>query len=261
MLNLVKASLYRLLKSAGARIAVGVTAAAAAAYYVLAHMVSTGNLSSEQAGSVTGLGDAMVIWLFGSLMTGLIIGSDIESKTIHGAIQYGRIKILLHYGIVYILAVAVLLLPYTIGSLGCVAAGVSMNGAQPAAVSVYLDNIVHFTGGDSAGKLLLTYLSCAVVYMGQLSICIPAAVLFKKPAAVTAFGFFFGMITALLAALASKVEILDNLYKMTPYAYTLSKVNIHADYMTLLSGILASIVFAGLMLLLAGLLFRRADLK
>lgn len=261
MRNLVKASLYRLIKSTGARVALGVSAAAAIAYYILAAMISAGRIPAEQAGSVTGLADAMVIWLLGSLAAGLLVGADLENRTVHGAIHYGRKRILLHYFVVFAVAVFLLLLPYTIGSLVCVAAGVDFSGAQAAAVSVYLDNVLRFQGGGSIGKLLLTYLSCAVVYIGQLSICLPVAIKLKKPVAVTAFGFFFGMITASIAALASQVEMLDNLYKLTPYAYTLSKINLQADVSALLAGILVSVIFTGVMGLISGWIFRRSDLK
>lgn len=261
MHNLLKASLFRLVKSNGARIAFGMTAVAAAAYYALGYMVSTGRLLTEQAGSVTGLGDAMVIWLFGSLMAGIIIGSDFEHKTIHAEIGYGRPRILLNYLIVYVLGMLLLLLPYTLGSLVCIAAGVRMDGAEAVSVSIYMDSILHYSRSVSIGKLLLCYVSYTFVYIGQLSICLPAAVIFKKTAAVTVFGFFFGMLTAILAALASKVEILDNVYKMTPYAYTLSKINMNATNTDLLLGIVVSILFTGIMGLLSWRLFRRAEIK
>lgn len=261
MRNLLKASFFRLMKSGGMRIAAGITTVAAVAYYILGHGVSTGRLSAEQAGSVAGLGDAMVIWLFGSLMVGMIIGSDFGQKTLHGEIGYGRPRILLHYMIVYVLGMLLLLLPYTLGSIFCIAAGVRMDGAEAASVSVYMDSILHYSSSFSIGKLLLCYLSCTFVYIGQLSICLPVAVKFKKPAVVAAFGFFFGMLTALMAALASKVEMLDNLYKMTPYGYTLSKINIIGTYADLLSGIVVSIIFTGIMGGLSWGLFRRTEIK
>ncbi len=261
MKRLFCATLYRMWKSTGTRIAFLITYAAAMLYFVLARMVAVGKLGVEQAGSVSGLGDAMIIWLCGSLVIGLLVGSDFENKTIHGAICFGRKKIIGNYVAVFAVLVALLALPYTIGSLVCIFAGIDMTGAEQAAISVYLGNVLIYTKGASAGKLILSYLSYAMVYVGQLSICIPAAVKLKKPAAVTAFGFFFGMLSALLATLASKVEILDNIYRLTPYYYNMEALGIGGSYGDMLLAVVVSVVFAGLMGLLSWKLFCRAEIK
>lgn len=261
MSKLLKATLYRMSKSQGAKIAVCITTLAAVLYYVLAYMTGQGSILAEQAGSVTGLGDAMVLWLFGPLLTGLIIGSDFEKKTIHGAISYGRGRIVLNYMLVYAAAIFVLVLPYTLGSVICIAAGVDMTGAEKVVISAYLYNVLHAGEGLSLGKAILSYVALAFVYIGQISICIPVAIKVKKPIAVTAFGFFFGMITALLATLAKKVTVLDSLYELTPYAYTLAKIRADASAGEMLLGIFVSLVFTGLMGVLSWLVFRRAAVK
>lgn len=255
------ATLYRMWKSTGARIAFIITYLAAVLYFVLARMVGTGKLEAAQAGSVSGLGDAMMIWLCGSLVIGLLVGSDFENKTIHGVIGFGRKKIIGNYVAVFALLVVLLVLPYTIGSLVCILAGIDMTGAERTAISVYMGNVLGYSEDIAPGKLLLSYLSYAMVYVGQLSICIPVAVKLKKPVAVTAFGFFFGMLSALLATLASKVEILDNIYKLTPYNYNMETLGIGGSYGDMLLAIVVSVVFVGLMGLLAWGLFRRAEIK
>lgn len=261
MTNLVKATLYRMVKSTGVRIAYMLTIFAAIGYYVLAHMVAEGTFTRTNAGSVTALGDAMIIWLFGSLLTGIIICSDFENKTIHGAIAYGRRKILFNYVIVYAIVIVTLLLPYTLGSIFCMIGKVNMTGAQATDISVYMDNIFRSTETYSLGKVILSYFTMAVVYVGQISICIPIAIKFKKPVVVTAVGFFIGMITALLAALAEKVDIFDRMYKVTPYAYNLSKVNAVAPYGTLILAIIVSVIFTVIMGLVSYLLFYKAEIK
>lgn len=261
MSNLMVATLFRMKKSAGVRIAYLITTLAAVLYFICAYSIHTGSIAATQAGTITALGDPMIIFLFGSLMTGLLIGSDFENKTIHGAINCGRKRILVNYVLTYSVMILALTLPYFICSLVCVIAKVNMSGAETAAASVYLSNVLHSTEEYSIGKLILSYISFAIVYVGQLSVCLPVAITTKKPIVVTAFGFFFGMITALLATVFSKVEVLDRLYKLTPYAYTIEKININGSYSDLLLGILVSIIFTGIMGLLSWLLFRHAEIK
>ena len=92
MKALFEATVYRMRKSTGVKIAIGLLFAAAILYYVLAATIAAGKLDAASAGSVTGLGDSMMIWLFGSLVTGILVGSDFENKTIHGVIKFGRKK-------------------------------------------------------------------------------------------------------------------------------------------------------------------------
>lgn len=261
MCNLIKANLFRMGKSAGVRIAFLVTVLAAALYYVAAHMVSMGDIAPEQAGTVSGLADPMILSLFGALFVGLLIGSDFENKTVHGAIGMGRTKILCGYLSVYIIGIFLLTIPYIVGSVVCIAAETDMAGAGGAAVSTGLINVMCSAGDISIGKLIVSYLAMAVVYMGQISVCIPVAVKVKKPIVVTAFGFFFGMVTAFLATVVSKVEMLEQIYELTPFAYSAGSIAVCASYGDLLKGIIVSILFTGLMGILSWAIFRRTEIK
>ncbi|MBQ7780735.1 MAG: hypothetical protein IJ405_01750 [Lachnospiraceae bacterium] len=261
MKNLLKATLYRVWKSSGVKIVFMITVVVAALYYMCGNMVAGGSIDAAGAGSVTGLGDAMILWIFGPLVTAMVIGSDFENKTIHGAIGYGRGKVIVNDMLVYAICMLVLTLPYILGSVLCLAGGVNMEGAQMTAVSACMDTVIRYNETYGVGKVILTYLAFACVTVGQISICVPVAVKVKKPVIVTAFGFFFGMITALLATLASKVEAFQNVYKLTPYAYGLAEVNLDAEVSDLLLAILISMIFTGVMGLVAWLLFKKAEIK
>lgn len=261
MKSLFSATVYRMRKSTGVKIAIGLLFAAAILYYALAAMIADGKLDAASAGSVTGLGDSMMIWLFGSLVTGLLVGADFENKTIHGAIKFGRKKIIANYMLAFAALVMIMVLPYMLGSVICIAANVDMQGAEGAAVSIYMGNILEYAKNESIGKLVLSYAGYAIVYVGQLSICIPVAIKLKKTVAITAFGFFFGMITALIATLASKVEMLDNIYQLTPYHYGMAQLGVNAEVSDMLMGIAVSLIFAGIMGLLSWCILKKADIK
>ena len=260
MKDLWKATMYRCVKSTGMKVVAGLTAVAAVLYYILGYMVAEGKLPVAQAGSVTGLGDAMILWLFGALAVSLLIGGDFEHKTIHGAIRFGRGKIVVNYMLVYEVLITVLVLPYTIGSLVCVLSGADFSGAEGTIISLYMGNVFAYEEG-MAGKLILSYLAGLFVYIGQLSICVPVAMKVKKPVVVTAFGFFFGMITALISTLASKVEMLDNIYQLTPYRYGITETGVVAETGDMWMAIVISLVFTALMGGVSYLVFRKADIK
>ncbi len=260
MNNLFKATMYRVVKSTGIKVAAGLTWAAAVLYYVFANMVAEGSLAAEQAGSITGLGDAMILWLFGALAVSLLIGGDFEHKTIHGAIRFGRGKMIANYLLVFVVVITVLVLPYTIGSLVCVLSGADFSGAEGTIISLYMGNVFAYEEGMT-GKLVLSYVAGLCVYIGQLSICVPVAVKVKKPVVVTAFGFFFGMITALISTLASKVELLDNIYQLTPYRYGVDKVGVAAETGDMWMAVVVSLIFTALMGGVTYLVFRKADIK
>ncbi len=260
MKNLFKATMYRMVKSTGIRVAVVLTAVAAALYYILAFMVAEGKLPAEQAGSVTGLGDAMILWLSGALAVSLLIGGDFEHKTIHGAIRFGRKKIVANYMLSYLVVVTVLVLPYTIGSILCILSGADFTGAEGTIISLYMGNV--FAGAEGiTGKLILSYLAGLAVYIGQLSICIPVAIKVKKPVVVTAFGFFFGMLTALISTLASQVELLDNIYQLTPYRYGIAQTGTGAETGDMWMAVAVSLIFTALMGGVSYLVFRKTDIK
>ena len=261
MKALFEATVYRMRKSTGVKIAIGLLFAAAILYYVLAAMIAAGKLDAASAGSVTGLGDSMMIWLFGSLVTGILVGSDFENKTIHGAIKFGRKKIIANYMLAFAVAVLIMVLPYTLGSIICVFSKVNMQGAEGTVISIFMSNILEYTKNVFIGKLLLSYIAYAITYIGQLSICIPVAIKLKKTVAVTAFGFFFGMITALLATLASKVKLLDHIYQLTPYHYGIAQLGINARISDMFMGIVVSLIFAGIMGLLSWCILKKANIK
>ena len=261
MKQLLKATFYRMSKSMGVRIAMGLIWIAAICYYVLAGMLANGQFDATQAGSITAFGDAMILWLFGSLIIGFLVGNDFENKTIHGAIKFGRKRIVQNYMLTFALLVLVMVLPYTIGSIACIASGADFTGAEGTIISIYMGNVFEYTQKTSVAKLVLSYITYAVVYIGQLSICVPVAVKMKKTVVVTAFGFFFGMITALIATLASKVDLLDNIYRLTPYHYGIGKIGVNADVTDMITGIIVSMCFTAIMGLVSWLIFKKSDIK
>lgn len=261
MKQLLGATLYRMGKTTGVKVAMALTAVAAILYYVLAAMLAGGKFDASQAGSITGLGDAMILWLFASLIIGILVGSDFENKTIHAAVRFGRGKVIANYVLSFSVLMLLMVLPYTLGSAICIGADVDMTGAEGTVISIYMGNVFAYAEETSVLKLIFSYITYAVVYIGQLSVCIPVAIKVKKTVVVTAFGFFFGMITALIATLASKVELLHNIYQLTPYNYGIDKIGVDAEFSSMLMAIAVSLCFTAVMGFVSWLVFKKADIK
>lgn len=263
MKELMKATAYRIMKTTSARICLLLCTLSAVGYFVLSKLLAEGNLAQTSAGSVTALGDAMIIWLFGSLMVGIIVCQDFTSKAIHSMIGASgdRKKIIFNYAAIISLTILLLALPYTICSLVSMLCGADYTGAESAVISVYLDNLKYGIQDISVIKLLLLYISTAIVYVGSISVCLPIAIKVRKPVVITAIGFMFGMMVALLNTAIADIEILQTILKATPFAYNLTNLNLESSYLQICGAMLASVSFTALMAGLAYLLFRRDDVK
>lgn len=261
MKKLYKATMYRMMMSTGVRVSVGLTYVAAVLYYVLSWMVANGKINASYAESITGLGDCMIVWLFGALIVGILVGGDFESKTIHGSLHYGRGKIIVNYMCVFATIMVILLLPYTIGSVWLIVSGADMRLANETVISIYMGNVLECNTDVNVIKLIFSYFAYLLVYIGQIAICIPVAIKCKKTVVVTAFGFLFGMLTALLATLAQSAKIIGSIYQFTPYDYGIPKIGCMASGTDIISGMVVSVVFSAICALIAWLLFRKADVK
>ncbi|MCI8956537.1 MAG: hypothetical protein HFG29_06020 [Eubacterium sp.] len=261
MKKLYKATMYRMMMSTGVRVSVMLTYVAAVLYYVLAWMVTDGKIDAAYAESITGLGDSMILWFFGSLIVGVLVGGDFENKTIHASLHYGRGKVIINYMLVFATLMFVLLVPYTIGSVYLITSGTDMRQAGGTVMSIYMENVLSYTTHVSVVKIIFSYLAGLLVYIGQIAICIPVALKCRKTVVVTAFGFLFGMLTAMVATLAQSIKTVGNIYQFTPYDYGISKIGCLASGYDIISGIVVSIVFAMICTVGGWLLFRRADVK
>lgn len=262
MNNMIKATFYRIIKATSTKICMLIVILAAALYFLLAKGIASGWLGEENTGNITALGDAMIIWLVGSLMTGVIICQDFKSKSIHTAIASvgSRYKIIVSYAIVFVIVIVLLTLPYTMISMGCYFMEVDFVGAEKATISIYLGNLFH-SKEVSVIKVICLYIVNAFVYMGSLSICIPVAIKIKKPVVITAIGFMLGILVALLSSISNNVAILDFILKLTPYHYMFTTTNLDSSYGELGIAFAVSVLFVVEMTILSYLLFKKEDVK
>lgn len=263
MKNIISATLYRITKTTAVKISFLLVTIAVACYFVLAHCVADGTLDASIASQMSALADPMMIWLFGSLMLGIVICQDFNSKAIHSAIASSgsRFSVVMSYAVVYAIVIVALNVPYIIASFISMAASIDYTGAEAAAVSIYLANTKYQLSDISILKLFYLYFVNAIVYVGSVSVCFPLAMKLKKPVVVTAVGFMFGMLFALVSSLCEKNEILNSIMKVTPFNYMLTNLNIETSVLSMTGALASAVVFFGLMVGLTYVLFRKEEIK
>ena len=124
MFNLLRADLYVLVRSRALWIALVVSSAMAVAYFVSARLIADGTYDMSISGSVAGFSDAMALPLLGSMLIGVVVASDLENRTVHDRLLAASRSALVAVKTVMALVVmVVVLLPYVVGSLVCLATG------------------------------------------------------------------------------------------------------------------------------------------
>lgn len=262
MLNLMLATFYRIKKSMAVKISFILISIAAILYFTCVKLISNGTLDSSIAGSISGLSDSLMLWLFAPLIAGVIVIEDFDSKIIHTAIGCGkgRISVVFSKMYTFLITTFILTIPYAIISFVLYIKEVNFIGAEATAISIYIYNLVQ-KFDVSTIKVISVYFVTSIVYMSQLSICIPIAFKVRKTVVVTAIGFIFGMLNAFISAIVNKVDVLADLYKLTPYAYSVDKVNLNTTNSDLLMVLVISIIFIVIMTGITYLLFRKEEIK
>lgn len=264
MNKLLKADLYKLSKSAAIRISFVISLFSITLLAVVLYNVSHGNIGSEIMGSVSILADAMMISLLSSLMTGIIICGDFQSKNIHAEIASGgRRTVVITKMFTNLLITTILILPYA--AIAIIAFSSKVNFAVLKGIpSMFINVMTNEAGvtvdGSSIGKSIVICLIGILIYMARLSICVPVAFLVRKPVAVMAVGIVSAFGFDMIVRSAKDVYILGDLLAYTPYAiiYDLN-MNVGSDVM--LKAVVSSLIFILLMTALTYSLFRKSEIK
>jgi ABC-2 type transport system permease protein len=265
MLNLIYADLYKLSKSTAIKVCIILSCISAIALTYISHSIATGAMSDTIRGSAAGLGDVMIVFLLGSLMAGFLVCSDFESKLIHDAVACGngRIAVVISKTLVYILLVALLVLPYAIATIVGFCTGAEFT--TPFVPSIFLDILANKTGlGLTPAvicKIIVVSLITMLVYAARLSICLPIAFKVRKPVVVMAIGFAFGFLSQLVIALTKDVPILGDILSNTPFAMGDNVVTMEAGAGMLFKVTGSSFVLLIIIAAITYRLFRKAEIK
>lgn len=265
MINLIQADLYKLRKSTTIKILFIVTSLCAIIMTTFAYLIPQGKISE----SYTGLGflfsDVNIMSILGAAVAGIFICGDFDNRTIHDAIASGcsRIAIICSKAITFFVAIILLLLPY-----GIVTAISLFSGANFGMNSVGV-GFLHMLALDSQTvldlpvlfKMIAVTLTLILTYVAQLSLCVPLALLCKKPVIVIVIYYAFTIFTAQLYNLKNISQVLKKLASYTPYAGNHIFLTLDSQANNFAKTIIVCLVFIVVMITITYSIFRKSEVK
>ena len=265
MLNLVQADLYKLRKSMAIKILLGITTISAAAMAMIAYLIPQGKLEASMTGIGFLFSDINIISILGGLTAGLFISGDFENKTVQDAIAngYSRSAVIVSKGIVLGFALSFILLPYAIIT------GISLSTGSEFSMGSAAMGFLHLLtseGGTTFSalevcKMLAAMLTLMIVYVAQLSICVPLAFVLKKPILVVAIYYGFSILIGQLLRLSESSPIFDRIFSFTPYGGKYAFVTLDTGIGYIAQAIAVSLVFMVVMLGVTSIAFRKSEMK
>lgn len=260
MINLLHAELFKLKKSVALKICFLITTLCGIILAIVSHGAATGELNIA-ANSASGLSDIFILSVIGSLMAGIIICNDFESKDIHDAISCGRFSIVLSKTITFVLVVCVLALPYAIvGFSGFLSGSEFSDTFTFSSYTMLMANIGRYEiNSEVIFRAIGILVVSIILYAGRLSICIPIAFKVRKPVIVAVIGVVFSFAIDFVVSIISDVKVLGDLIDYTPYPHLLLSLDQGNDY--LLKVLVVSVVWIIIMIIVTHVMFKRSEIK
>lgn len=265
MYNLVRADIYKMQKSLAMKIIFGITVLCAIAMTVIAYLIPKGQIDKTMSSIGFMFSDANVISLLGAVLAGIFICGDFENKSIHDAIAagYSRITVVISKTITFCLALTAVLLPYVIVTGIGIGTGYKFNMGS---LSVSFLNVLTTEAGKALTaadiwKLVAVMLGLLIVYLGRLSLCIPLALVLKKPILVVAIYYGFTIIVSNLSQVAANNTTVNNILKFTPLSGDYGFLTLSTGSDVIWKAIAVNLVCTAIMAAITYLAFRKAEIK
>ena len=265
MLNLIQADLFKMRKSPVIKILFGITTLCAIVMTIMAYLIPQGEIGDKYMGMGFLFSDINIISILGAVLAGVFICGDFENKTIHDAITSGsnRGAIIVSKAVVFFSALVFILLPYAIITGIALSTGSKFDmGAVSAGFLNILskDSGIAFNASLSL-KTIAAMLTLLLVYMAQLSLCVPLAFVYKKPVLVVATFYGLSIGSGQLASLSSSSPVLHNILSFTPFGGNYSFLTMNSGAGDLVKAIVVCFVCIIIMLIIAFSLFRKSEIK
>ncbi|RXZ80393.1 ABC transporter permease [Paenibacillaceae bacterium] len=265
MLNLIQADLYKLGKSKAIKVLFAITTLSAALMAVMAYLIPQGKIK----GSMTGIGfmfsDVNMISILGAVIAGVFICGDFDNKTIHDAIANGcsRGAVIVSKAAVFCCAITIILMPYVLITGIALGTGseFSMGSLAVGFLNILTTESSSTLSAAAIWKLLIVIMTLIIVYLAQLSICVPLAFLLKKPVLVVAIYYVFTIFCAQLTGLGDSYPVIDHIFDWTPYGGSYTFVVLDTVPGDIIQAIATSLVFIVVMVAITYMAFRKSEIK
>ncbi|MNC29105.1 ABC-2 family transporter protein [compost metagenome] len=265
MYNLIWADGFKMRKSAAIKIIFVITTLCAAAMSVIAYLIPQGKVDESLSSIGFLFSDMNVISILGSVLAGVYICGDYESKTIHDAISSGsgRGTVIFSKTVVLCSALAFVLLPYAIiiAIALCIGTEFSMGNVSLGFLNVLTSGAGQNLSASEGMKLLTVSVTLIIVYMAQLSITVPLAFIFRKPVLVIAIYYGLSILTGQLGGVADRSPVFERIFGLTPYYGNYILITLDTGAGEMFRAILVSFIFILVMLAFTYSIFRKAEIK
>ena len=260
MFNLIKADLYKLKKSTSIKVLFILCCIAAIIMYVISNQLTEGNLSYDIVGFGAFVTDFQMITLASVVFIAMFICSDFDNKTVHDCISsgYSRVSIVICKTISYFISVLIFLMPYAIVSIVGICSGNSFEAFLPSVFQSIMKNDAEISFSFMVLlKIICIWITIAIVYASQISICLIIAFSIRKSVIVMSLGYIINTTIAQLV----KLDKLSDIFKLTPFGVDYSKLTLEAGASVYGKFILTSVIFMAIIMILSYLSFRKAEIK
>ena len=265
MYNLILADLFKLRKSMTIKVLFIITIVSSVIMAMMAHMISQGKINSNMSGIGFMFSDVNMIGILGAVIAGVFICGDFDNKIINDAITNGcsRFAIIASKAVVFSIALAFILIPYAIIT------GVALSTGSKFSMGSTAVGFLHILTSQSdktfsisqIWKLIAIMLTLIILYVAQLSICIPLALAMKKPLLVVVIYSGFSILCGQLEGLKHSSALFDHIYACTPYGGNYSFITLDTRIGVIFNAIYVSLVFIIVMLAVAYYGFRKSEIK
>lgn len=265
MLNLIQADVYKLRKSMAIKILLAITTVSAAVMAMFAYLIPQDKIDASMIGIGFMFSDINVISILGGIIAGIMICGDFENKTIHDSIANGcsRSAVIISKASALGFALAFLLLPYAIIT------GVALGTDSEFSMGSVAVGFLHLLTSESAAafsssdvwKMFAVMLTLVIVYVAQLSICVPLAFMLKKPIFVVAIYYGFSILTAQLIRVSESSLVFNRIFSLTPYGGKHAFVTLDTGTGDMVKAIAISLIFMSVMVAVTYIAFRKSEIK
>lgn len=265
MYNLILADLFKLRKSMAIKILFAITTVSAVAMVVMAYLIPQGKIDASMTDMGFIFSDVSMMGILGAVMAGVIICGDFDNKTIHDAIASGcsRGTVIVSKAMVLCCAIALILLPYAIATGIALSTGYKFSMGS---VALGFLNLLTSEAGTAFSaskilKLIIVMLTLLMVYMAQLSICVPLAFVIKKPVFLVAINYGISILSGQLLGLRGNSTLFDGIFACTPFGGKYSFVTLDTAAGYIFQTISVSLIFMIVMLAITYCAFRKSEIK
>jgi len=265
MLNLIQADIYKLRKSAPIKVLFSITAISSIVVAIMAYLIPQGKIDANLTGLGFMFSDINVISILGAVMAAVLICGDFDSRTFHDAVASGssRASIIIGKTTVFCFSILCILTPYivTTGVVLGTGSKFSMGSVAVGFLNLMTTEVGKALTAAEIWKLAAIILTLSLIYIAQVSICIPLAFTLKKPVLVVAIYYGFSILTAQLTKLSDSSKLFDRIFSCTPYGGNYTFLTLTSGTGEIVRALAVSLIFIIIMLVVTYSTFRRSEIK